>query len=118
VNPDFLAGSPSSFNGLSSAQFIHALQYPPFLLTSLSLVKQDKMSEREEETVKKKRRKRDGHTGDTTRFPTPSLIFSLIKSLTSLPSGKVCRKRINGSKNCIRCESGGVASDSEGGGWA
>jgi len=59
-----------------------------------------------------------GLTGETTRFPTPSFIFSLIKSLTSLPSGNVCLNLIKGSRNCIRCESGGVESDSEGGGWA
>jgi hypothetical protein len=43
-----------------------------------------------------------GLTGETTKFPTPSLIFSLIKSFTSLPSPKVCLNLINGSRNCIK----------------
>jgi hypothetical protein len=55
VDPDFLASSPSSFNGLSSAQSIKVHQYPPFLLTSLSLVKHHEMSERADETNRKRK---------------------------------------------------------------
>jgi hypothetical protein len=119
VDPDFFACSPSGLDGLDRQRHsITVRHYSASPFTSSSLIKQDEMPTRKDERIRKKRRKRDGRTGETTRFPTPSLIFSLIKSLTSLPSGKVCRNRINGSKNCMRCESGGVESDSEGGGWA
>jgi hypothetical protein len=117
VDPDFFASSPSGLDGLDRQRHsikVHHHSASPF--TSPSLIEEDEMSTREEEKFRKIRRNESRHTGETTRFPTPSLIFSLIKSLTSLPSGKVCRNRINGSKNCMRCESGGVESDSEGGG--
>jgi hypothetical protein len=119
VDPDFLASSPSGLDGLDRQRHSMKVRHcsaPPF--TSRSLVKQDEISTRKEEKIRERRRNRDGRTGETTRFPTPSLIFSLIRSLTSLPSGKVCRNLIKGSRNCMRCESGGVESDSEGGGWA
>jgi hypothetical protein len=119
VDPDFFASSPSGLDGLNRQRHpieVHHHSAPPFI--SPSLVKRDELSTREEETTRNRRRKTDGLTGETTRFPTPSLIFSLIRSLTSLPSGKVCRNLIKGSRNCMRCESGGVESDSEGGGWA